>query len=441
MGRIQDLISKRDGDGLSEDEEKELQGYLSEADDEKQLEEDDEKAIDEAASKIASKAEEKVTSNLESLVERIENTQSSQDTGSESSKESPDVRVTSEARFIHDPRMGKKSVDELSDQKVEVPGRAAKGKQHTQVSARTTKYLQALIENDKEKLVVLQEGNNAGNTVPEEFLNMIVEDTVDQTVMRQLATVMTVDTDTIHLPQLSQRPNAAWRSEAASKNTTTADFSELQLTPHSIASIASLSDELVADASLGVGPSIVNYVANKIAVAIGLEEDKAFFVGDGSGKPTGVETTGIDSFAASSASESDRADLVKQAPFKLAQGYRPNGVWVMNSRTMQRVWTYKDADNNYLLQTLPEQNQMRLVGRPVYEQNNIADGEALFGDFSFYHIADRLGMDIRASQEASVAGKSAFEDNLTHVRVEKRTDGNMALTSAVIKLTNLGAVS
>lgn len=106
---------------------------------------------------------------------------------------------------------------------------------------------------------------------------------------------------------------------------------------------------------------------------------------------------------------------------------------------MQKVATYKDSQNNYLMTGLADTNSDRLVGRPVFEQNNIPDGVAFFGDFSYYYIADRQGMRTKVSDEATVASNSAFERDLTHVRVEKRVDGELALTAAVIEVTGLGA--
>lgn len=432
MGRIKDLLDKKAKDELSDEEAKELEELLEKADTEvEDVEdvEDEEKAIEEAAHKMASKVREEVSKDVKELRDIVSSLKES----------TPEVKVTKEARFIEDPKLGRKSVDELAETKMVLDDRKKAGKKHTEVSMKTAHWLQAVITGDKQKLQILQEGGNAGNLVPEEFANLIVEDIVDNTVMRNLATVVTINTDTWHLPQLTSRPNVAWRSETAVKATTTADFSEITLTPYSIAGIVTLSDELVADATLGVGGSIVNYIAQKLGTDIGLKEDEAFWTGNGSGRPTGIDNYTLTTVSASASTDSARADAIKRAPLRLSQGYRNRGVWVMNSRTMERVATYKDSDNNYLLTGLGDANTERLVGRPVFEQNNIADGKAFFGDFSYYYIADREGMRTKVSQEATVASNSAFERDLTHVRVEKRVDGELALTAAVIEVDGLGA--
>lgn len=432
MGKLKELLEKKAKDELTTDEAKELEELLEKADATaatvEEEDADEEKAIEEAAHKMASKVREEVNKDIKELKDIVS-----------SLKEVQTVEVKKEARFIDDPKLGRKSVDELAETKMVIDDRKKAGKKHFEVSMKTAHWLQAVIMQDRQKLQILQESGNAGNLVPEEFANLIIEDIVDNTVMRNLATVVTINTDTWHLPQLTSRPNVAWRSEAAVKATTTADFSEITLTPYSIAGIVTLSDELVADASLGVNGSIVNYIAQKLGTDIGLKEDEAFWTGNGSGRPTGVDNYTLTTISAAAPTDTARADIIKRAPLRLGQGYRRRGVWVMNSRTMERVATYKDSNNNYLLTGLGDANTERLVGRPIFEQNDIPDGKAFFGDFSYYYIADREGMKTKVSQEATVASNSAFERDLTHIRVEKRVDGELALTAAVIEVTGLGA--
>ena len=437
MGRLKELLDKKAQDALSDEEAKELEVLLTKADEAEESDDDDDDAEDEAieaaANKLAAKVQEKTAKDMKELKDIVASLKESQD---------PAI-VKKEARFIDDPKLGRKSVEELAETKMVLDDRKKKGRKYTEVSMKTAHWLQAVITGDREKLQILTEGTAArgGFLVPEEFANLIVEDIVDNTVMRNLATVVTISTDTWHLPQLTSRPNVNWRSETVVKATTTADFSEITLTPYSIAGIITLSDELVADASLGVGGSIVNYVAQKLGTDIGLKEDEAYWTGNGSGRPTGVDNYTLAIVdAGAGGTDSARADAIKRAPLRLGQGYRNRGVWVMNARTMARVATYKDSQNNYLLTGLGDANTERLVGRPVFEQNDIPDGKAFFGDFSYYYIADREGMRTKVSDEATVASNSAFERDLTHVRVEKRVDGELALTAAVIEVQNLGAV-
>lgn len=431
MGRIKELLELKASGKISDEELKELNTLQSEAKDAADESadgddaDDEEKAIDEMADKLAAAATERLEKGLEKVLKGME----------KHNKE--EVVVKDESKFIVDRKLGKKTVQELGEIKVALPGRQEKSVK--EVSMKTIHFIEALFTGDKEKLQVLVEGTGGlgGYLVPEEFANMIVEDIRDETVMRQIADVITTSSDTLHLPNLDSRPQANWRGEAAAKQTSTVQWGENVFTPYSLASIVTLSNELVADAKLGVSGSIVNYVAQLIVRALAEKEDEAFWVGSGSGQPTGMSQYSVRTVAAA-ASDAGRADAVKQAFIRTPQGYRGRGVWVMNSGTMEKLYTVKDSQGNYLVNRLSDNPFSTLAGRPVYEQNDIAGGTAYFGDFSYYKIVDREGISVRVSDEATVGGSSGFEKNLTHVRVEKRVDGELTLTEPITKVTGLG---
>jgi HK97 family phage major capsid protein len=91
-----------------------------------------------------------------------------------------------------------------------------------------------------------------------------------------------------------------------------------------------------------------------------------------------------------------------------------------------------------LLSDLAGSPTQLLRGRPVYESNNLPGGTAIFADLSYYQIVDREGISVRVSDEATVAGSSAFEKNLTFVRVEKRVDAEVTLPAAFTRVDGLG---
>lgn len=265
MGRIKELQDKVAKGLASAEEISELDALKAEA---KEIDEvetkavaEEEAAVERLASQIADKAMENLTTKLEAGVKE------------EKKEEAPKKAVTSKTVIV-DRTYGKMTPDQLDDIKEEIAERKSAGKKHTSISARTKHFMNALITGDVQKLQILTEGTPAagGYLVPEDFMNMIVEDLRDATVMRQIGSVMTTTTDTVHLPKLDTRPKAAWRSEGAVKNTSTAQFSELVFTPYSLASIVTLSQELADDATLGVGGSVVNYIAGLITQALAEEE-------------------------------------------------------------------------------------------------------------------------------------------------------------------------
>lgn len=427
MGQLKELRKKLEDGTITDEEKALLKGLEKDVADDKEVaeeQESEEKAIETLASQLVSQVKEGLKDvTVEKNAPRAETK----------------VEVTSEAKYVVDPDLGKVSVKELDNVKVEVPGRKAAGKAHTTVSKKTIHAIQAIFTGDKQKLQTLVEGTGSrgGYLVPEDFVNIVVEDRRDMTVMRQLATILPVSTDTIHLSNLAARPQATWRSEAAVKATTTVDFGETVLTPYSLAAIVSLSNELVADAALG--GNIVSLVAKYMAQALAEKEDQAFWTGDGSGKPTGIDNYTFATInAGAGASDSARADAIIKAIYLLPQGYRTNAAFVANKSTLAKVATFKDSQNNYLLSDLGSAASPTLRGLRVLEQNDIGDGKMFVGDFSDYYIADREGIRVDTSNEATVASQSAFERNLTHVRVEERVDGELTLTRGIVELNNIG---
>ena len=378
-----------------------------------------------------------VTASQKASDERLEKVL---DAMKEKKVETPDVQ----AGFQIDKKLGKAhTVDDLSEIKVILPGREKAGKKNFEVSQKSVEFFSALFTSNHEKLQILSEGTAAdgGFLVPEEFVNVIIEDVRDISIMRGLASVTTTTSDTVHIPGLVSRPKAAWRGEKAVKNTSTATFKENVLTPYSLAVIVPLSNELVADARLGVGGSIVNYIANLMSTSISEEQERAFWVGSGTGQPSGVDggVYTLRTFAAGAgATDTQRADKIVEAYHNTPQGYRNKSVWVGNMGTWGEVGRLKDSQNRYLVSDLAGSPTPTLKGRPVYESNFLAGGTLLFGDFSYYQIVDREGISVAISTEATVGGSSAFEKNLTFVRVETRVDAELLLPAAVSKVTGLG---
>lgn len=445
MGRIAELLELKATKGLTEDQQKELDTLFAEA--KMELAEINNKNKDDVTDKEVEEAAQKLADTVQASVEKaLEGRMKGLDEVMESLKDNPAIHVStrdsSGGGYIVDKTLGKKSVAELDDMKVVIPGRKEQGKKSYEVTERTIQFLKAFFGGDVEKLQILSEGTAAdgGYLVPEAWANMIVEDIRDMNVMRQIAAPpINITTDTFHLPNLASRPKANWRAEKAAKQTSTANFGENVLTPYSLASIVPLTNEFVADASVGVGGSVVNYISQLLATALAEAEESAFWIGNGSGKPTGVDGGGYTlRTVPAGLSDATRADAIIAALFQTPQGYRNKGVFVANAGTWQEIARLKDTQGRYLLSNLADSATTVLRGRPVYESNYLAGGTLLFGDFTYYQIVDREGVSIKVSDEAVVGGVSGFEKNITFVRAEKRVDAELTLPAAITKVTGLG---
>jgi HK97 family phage major capsid protein len=301
-------------------------------------------------------------------------------------------------------------------------------------------FYKALIANDTAKLKVMTtsttDGQNAGYLIPTVLYNEIVEEMRDDAVIRSRARVIPNCPATLSIDQLVGRPKASWTAEKAVKDTTTATFAQISLTPYTLACIAVMTNQLIQDAE--AGGFFVSYMTEKIATAINEKEDQAFAAGSGSGQPTG-----IDSYAATvhriitTPANVLTPDSLIDANYKLGTKYRTKAVWLMNTQTLTKAMQLKDSQNRYLFIADPTGvTPGTILGKPVLEQNDINQSHIWFGDLKSYWIGDRGGMTIAKSEEATIEGVgNLFERNMTAIRVEKRTDGELVDLDAFCVIT------
>lgn len=298
-------------------------------------------------------------------------------------------------------------------------------------------FFVALFDNNHTKLDHLSEGTNAdgGFLVPQEYADTFVEDRRDEVVMRRAgATQITIQGSTFNVPQLATRPTTSWTNELAAKSSTSATWSNITLTPYTLAAYMTASNQVIADAK--IGGNLVDVITRLLSQAIAEAEDRAFFAGSGSGQPSGLNSYTVPTVNAGGALT---ADHLINALYTLGQGYRRNAALFANRRTIQVIRQLKDSQNRYIFENaVAGKDFPTVLGMPIYEQNDLESSSIFIGDASGYWIADREGISVRVSDEASVGGQSAFERNFTIVRVEERTDGELADTRSFVEITNTG---
>ena len=95
-----------------------------------------------------------------------------------------------------------------------------------------------------------------------------------------------------------------------------------------------------------------SYISTEFARRIGAKEEEAFFVGDGSGKPTGIfaATGGAQTGITAASSTAITADELIDLFYSLKSPYRRKAVWVMNDSTVKAIRKLKDNQGQYLWQ-------------------------------------------------------------------------------------------
>lgn len=287
-------------------------------------------------------------------------------------------------------------------------------------------------------LKALVEGTDSegGYLVPEELRSEVFRILPDIAVMRRIARVIPMSTDTLKLNSLTARPVAYWTSEYASSSTSSAEFGEVTLSPNTLVALLPMSEQLMADANI----NMVQFITELFAEAIGTAEDAAFFTGSGTGQPKGIYTETLGSVAAGANLFDSIIDLMGALPQRVRNGRR--FAFVGNEYTNRQFAKVKDNDGAYIWrQGGSSQNSNGetvalpdvLYGRPLYEQNDLPNGVLLAGDFSYYIIGDRQVMSVRTTTE----GGEAWRRNAMEVKAVERVDGKAVITSPFKKLTGI----
>jgi len=292
---------------------------------------------------------------------------------------------------------------------------------------RTGEFIKALVNGDKIRCKVLSEGTNAdgGFLVPQEWYNTIIADLRDLSFLVSKVTRVPMSTNQMDLAQLAARPQTYWRGEQAIKETSTATFSEISLTPYSHAVIVVFTKELVADASIGLPQGIIDYVTKLIVEEMAADDDRMIMRGSGATQPTGYETyraAGTITAIATAANVATYGSLV-DAWARLGMRYRQKAVWIMNNISLRNAMNIVDTTNRPIFVLAPAANlPSTLLGTPILECNSLPNGTVYLADLSGYYWGVREGISVMQSEEASitrgVSEINLFERNMIAIRVK-----------------------
>lgn len=273
------------------------------------------------------------------------------------------------------------------------------------------------------------------NLVPTAFSNRLIDALRDFGVMRQISTVdTTASGEAIQYATVSSHGVATWTAENAAFTASDEVLGQTTLNAYKAAVLIKVSEELLADAAF----DLERYIAREFGQRIGILENTAYLVGDGSGKPTGVATQASAGVTAASATAITADELI-DLYHSLLPPYRRNAVWLFKDSTIKLVRKLKDTTGQYLWQSaLVAGTPDMFLGRPVYADPDMAAAttglvSVLFGDFSYYTIRDSMGGGVmfqRLNELYAENGQVGF-------RAAHRTDGKLLNTAAVKKLTQL----
>jgi len=296
-----------------------------------------------------------------------------------------------------------------------------------------------LAELDIEEQRVLSKATaGAGaNLVPTEFRNQIINILRFMGPINQLAETMTTDSgDAIQIPAVSSHGVATWTAENAPYTASDEVFGQITVNAFKAGRTVIVSEELLADSAFGLDA----YLARELGESIGVLEETAYAVGDGSGKPLGIAaaTSGVtvSQAAVGNVTGFSYSALVNFI-FALPYQYRRNAQWIFSDSAVKSLFLMLDSQNRplWVVNTAAGEPDS-FLGYPIYTSPDLAAPAAsaksgIFGDIRRGYLIRRVnGFSLQRQVELySNNGQVGF-------RGYERVDGRIQLADAMRVLQN-----
>jgi len=277
----------------------------------------------------------------------------------------------------------------------------------------------------------LQVGTDSegGYLVPDEFERTLVQALEEENIFRRLANVITTASGDRKIPVVASKGTASLIDEEGVIPESDDSFGQVSIGAYKLGTMIKVSEELLNDSVFQLEP----YISREFARRIGNKEEEAFFIGDGSGKPTGIlaATGGAQLGVTTAGATAITLDEVLDLFYSLKAPYRNKSVFIMNDSTVKAIRKLKDGQGQYLWQpSIQAGTPDTILNRPLFTSSYVPAIEAgaktiAFGDFSYYWVADRQGRVFKRLNELfAVTGQVGFV-------ATQRVDGKLILPEAI----------
>ena len=234
---------------------------------------------------------------------------------------------------------------------------------------------------------------DGGYLVPDEFEHTIIERLQDENIFRKIAHIITTSSGDRKIPVATTKGTAVWMDEGAAFTESDDKFDQISIGAHKLGTMIKVSDELLNDSAF----DLEAYISNEFARRIGAAEEEAFLTGAGTKSPLGIlaETGGAETGVTTAGAAAITADEIMDLYYSLRSPYRKNASFILNDMTIKAIRKLKDGNGQYLWQpSLVAGSPDTLLGKAIHTSSfmpTVAAGNrsVLFGDYSYYWIADR----------------------------------------------------
>ena len=294
-----------------------------------------------------------------------------------------------------------------------------------------------------------------GHLVPEEFRNTLLQTAIEDAIVRPRATFIPMATNSVRIPALSDYDHRTTGSgifgavkifrpgEAGQKTASKPEFDLVQLNLHKKIILTYVSDELMEDSPISIGPLLTNLMGRAIA----WKDDNDFINGTGANMPLGILNAPATITVTRTASDPYivYADVVNMWS-RLHPASMSNSIWLVNNALLpfllKMCGTCQDNEGSDVsASTIPvyipgnsaaETPFAMLLGRPVIvtEHANTlgSPGDIILADFSQYLIGGKPGQG--TTVDTSIHLRFDFDE--TAFRAVMRDDGKPWWNSTLI---------
>ncbi|WP_201750184.1 phage major capsid protein [Tautonia marina] len=267
-------------------------------------------------------------------------------------------------------------------------------------------YLESVDAPAEVKALSVGSDPDGGYLVMPEFGGIIQTKVFESTPLRQLASVITINTDSYEYVLDNGEADGEWVGETSSGSTeTTPTLGKKSIVVHELAAKPKATQKMIDDGIV----DIEAWLAGKVGDIFARKQATAFVSGNGVGKPRGIltYTAGTDiaqeqveqvvSGSASTVTYDGMVDLQNA----LKEPYQANAAWLYKRSTNAAILKIKDLEGRPIFNMTYDKNaglRPTLLGQPAYFGNDMPAiaSNALplaYADFKrAYQIVDRIGI-------------------------------------------------
>jgi HK97 family phage major capsid protein len=270
-------------------------------------------------------------------------------------------------------------------------------------------------------------GSQGGYTVmPEQMASQLIKAVDDVVSIRRLATKIPVNSAaSLGVLTLDSDPaDADWTTELAigSEDSSMA-LGKRKMVPNPVGKLVKVSNDLLRASQAGkTALPIEQFVRDRLAYKFAITQEKAFMTGSGVGQPLGLFTAHADGiptsrdYSTGNTTTAITFDNLRGARYQVKDQYRSRAKWLFNRSAIERIAKLRSdsgagaGTGDYLWEPSNKVGEPdMLLGNEVisseYVPATFTSGlyVGMFGDFSFYWIADEMDLMIQRLVELYAA--------------------------------------